>query len=139
MAEQFEVIDLKAVEELKIFVDQGPDRLDPESLSSTDIYIAPPISADERAAIVERVGAESKLGELLVAGFREQVGLWVQLAANAQSIEEHAELGIELAKQIIALKGLRGARVAVSVAGGSMKSYLVMPETPDAPEREARR
>lgn len=50
----------------------------------------------------------------MVAG-TEKAGEWLKLTADGEPSQEHVDLGLELAKEIIALKGLRAGKVVAAV------------------------
>lgn len=128
MADAFEVIDLGAVnQELRIEVDAGVGCMGSDSEPDTDFYVKPPLTETEHSTLIEQLGPESKVGELLVAG-TEKEGEWLKLTADGEPSQEHVDLGIELAKEIITLKGLRAGKVVAAV-NKKVQTHLVRSKT----------
>lgn len=114
MPGQFETIDLGAVNsDLRIEIDAGAGCMGNDMQPDTDFYIKPPLTEDEHGALVKHLSPESEVGKLLVAGV-EKGAAWLKVTADGEPSQEHVDLGIELAEEIIMLKGLRAGKVVAA-------------------------
>ena len=124
MTDAFEVISMRAVDAgLRIDVEAGAGCIDTDSEHDTDFYIKPPLTEGERLTLVGRFGPQTQLGELLFAGIEES-DEWPKLTTDGAPDLEHVDLGIELAKEIITLRGLRAGKVVAAV-NGELQTHLV--------------
>lgn len=126
MAEGFRVIDIDAAEKalrIDILASQG----DGFSVSETDMLVTPPITTDEHDRILEKVGVESALGRQLVSGV--EIGdESLKFTLDGTPSEAHRWYGVELAKQIVALKGI-GAALVVTCIDNETRQELVLDTT----------
>jgi hypothetical protein len=125
MGQAFEVVDLGAAEqELSIEVRPGHTWEGMDCEPGTDFVISPPLTEEEHTTLIEKHGPGSQIGELLLFS-REHIDHSLTLNVEDEPSEEQIENGIELAKEIITLKGLKAGKV-VSAIGETTHEYLVL-------------
>lgn len=123
---QFETLDLSAIEhDLRIEIGPGAGCIGEDPTPDTDIY-AKPLGVSQFAIVRQTLGSDSELAKQLVSGSIEPVGL--KFTVDGKPNQEHIDLGIELAQEIIKLKGLRGA-IVVAEVDEELQQHLVLANT----------
>ncbi len=111
MANNVEVVNLEKVQE-EVTIGIGSQQ------TPSDIYtyysVKPPLSEAEHQTLIDKLGTENKVGQIILGGMQRK-DEWQRLTIEGGLNQEHVELGIELASEIIALRGLRSGRVMAIV------------------------
>jgi hypothetical protein len=134
MAGHFEVIDVDEVD-VSIEIKNGHEWAGMDYPPGTDFVVKPPLSIDEHIELFERTGLTSRIGVLLI-GSVEHVGVSSSYNAEGEPGEEQVSLGVEMAKEILAIKGLRTAKVSMAL-GNAAQSRLVL-VTAGAPDSQSK-
>jgi hypothetical protein len=122
MADEFLTINLTAVEQqLNIEVGDAGNNVDAQP--ETYVIVEPPITNEEYMELIEQVDPRSKIGYLLT-GSLEKDGEGSRFTAEGAPSEENVNLGLELAKRIIGVRGIRSGKVVAAI-GENVTSYLV--------------
>ena len=123
MANEFEDIKGEVFQELRIEIDAGIGCMGSNSDPDTDIDVKPPLNGTEHEKLVERLDPESQLGALIVSA-QEVTGEWPRFTADGEPSQEHVDLGIELAHEMINLRGLRAGKVVAAI-DNKLQTYFV--------------
>lgn len=131
MAQGYEVLNLKDVaNDLAITIGPGVGTMNPiDPQPNTEISVTPPTSIEEHVQILESLEAESELGQLM-NGTLEEVGKKVTLFAQGETGQRHIDLGVQLAEQIMTIRGLRAARIVAAVGTEGVESFVVLAPQP---------
>ena len=126
MPERFQVFNIGEIsKELSVTIEGGPGIRGVVDAPNTYFEVRPPLTEDEQSSLIDSLGLESPLGQLLTTGLDN--GTWLRLEAEGAPNEKHLILGVVLAEEIIALKGLSGGKVT-SVIDEEVTSRLVIPQ-----------
>lgn len=124
MSENYEMTHIDAVEDsLRIHIGPGSEPGGDDFQPDTGIDIRPPVSAEEHQQLVDSVDSSSDLGRELITMDGSEEG-WTGLTMAGAPDSHHMEIGVHLAKEMMAIRGLQAA-VIVSEIGGSLNDYLL--------------
>lgn len=128
MAESFELVEIDDLREgLHITIEQGPSTTGPDSEATTDVYIRPPLSPTEGLELLS-----TELDEDTRQSFHAslETDTWTKFTLDGLPSEAHKTRGIELAKALVSIRGLKGA-VVTTVMARKTRSLAVLARSED--------
>ena len=126
MADKFEVLNLGEIEqELRIEVDAGAGCIGEAEHPDTYIYVKPPVEMREHSVLRSTFSPDTEIGRMLSRTFVENKEHWTRFTVQGNPSQEHADMGIELAKELITLRGIKAGKVVAAV-DGKTESHLVL-------------
>lgn len=130
-ADRFELLDLGTVGQglridIENYIGIGPADEPDNMPTNTWLRLRPPLTDAEHVTLVESVGPESKLGELLVSA-TEKTEIDPIFTSTGEPSVEHLARAAQLALAIMKIRGFTAGRILTDI-DGTTHDYLVSSE-----------